>query len=384
MDVARPPNRRYDLDWLRVIGMGLVFLFHCARFFDFDDWHVKNDELSLAASAFVGVTWRFMMPLFFVVSAFASHFALQSRSTGRFLRARMRRLLVPFFAGTLVILIPVQVWIERASHGQFDGSFLTWYPQYFDGWYAFGGNFAWMGLHLWYLPMLFVFSFLLLPLFLLLKSDRARPPVSRMAQLFARPGLVFLVAVPLAIVEVWVRRYPEGLGISAFGGWPPLSYLVIFVTAYALILDDRWKSAIESARWSALVLAVLSTAVLLSSDAPADLGLGVSIPFAPYWILNAFNAWTWLIAFLGFGGRLLTHTSIFLRYANEAVLPFYVLHQTVIVTIAFYLRGWDAGVLWKYLVLAVLSFAVIMALYEGLVRRTGVFRFLFGMNPAKR
>jgi hypothetical protein len=69
-----------------------------------------------------------------------------------------------------------------------------------------------------------------------------------------------------------------------------------------------------------------------------------------------------------------------LRYAREAVLPFYVLHQTVIVVIGFCIAHWEASVMVKYLILNSSSFVVIMALYELLIRRVNVLRFLFGQT----
>ena len=98
-------ERRYDIDWVRVIGMLLVFVFHCTRFFDDEGWHVKNDELADWATAFVQVTWRFMMPLFFVVSAIAAYYSLGSRTGGQYLASRIKRLVVPFLFGTFVVLM---------------------------------------------------------------------------------------------------------------------------------------------------------------------------------------------------------------------------------------------------------------------------------------
>lgn len=370
-------ERRYDIDWVRVIGMLLVFVFHCMRFFDDEEWHVKNDELAIWASAFVQVTWRFMMPLFFVVSAVASYYSLESRSGGQYLASRIKRLVVPFVFGTLVVLIPIQVWIERVSHAQYDGSFLGWYPRYFDGWYGFGGNFAWMGLHLWYLEMLFIFSVLTLPVFLLLRKDSMQPFNAWLAGLLARPYAVFLIAVPLALMELWVRRYPETIGMSAFGGWPIFSYLVIFALGYLLVLDPRFRGAFEKSRWVALILAVGFTVLLLPSQIT---GRTVSLPADVYYSLNAFTCWFWIIALMGFASVHLTFTNGFLRYANEAVLPFYILHQTVIVTIGFAIREWQLGPFPKFIFLLLTSLAVIMLLYEGVIRRFNVVRFLFGLR----
>ena len=87
-----------------------------------------------------------------------------------------------------------------------------------------------------------------------------------------------------------------------------------------------------------------------------------------------------MLAILGLGMQYLTGRSARLEYANEAVLPFYILHQTVIVTIGYFVLGWGLPDLLEWATVGVTSFAIIMALYEGLVRRWNVMRFLFGMK----
>ena len=70
-------------------------------------------------------------------------------------------------------------------------------------------------------------------------------------------------------------------------------------------------------------------------------------------------------------------------YGNEAVLPFYVLHEPVIVAVAWVIVGWPTPLLVKYLSVVAASFVLTLALYEGLVRRFQLTRFLFGMKPAR-
>jgi glucan biosynthesis protein C len=65
------------------------------------------------------------------------------------------------------------------------------------------------------------------------------------------------------------------------------------------------------------------------------------------------------------------------------VLPFYILHQTVIVILGFLIAGWDASVIVKYLIISTASFAVIVVLYERLIKRVQVLRFLFGMKQSQ-
>jgi glucans biosynthesis protein C len=116
-------GRRYDIDWLRVFAMSLIFLFHCARFFDFEDWHVKNSQLDFGMSVFVGILSQWIMPLFFVLSAISAYYALNQWTAGQYIRERLRRLVIPFLFG-IFVLIPPQVYIERVSHFQFSGSWI--------------------------------------------------------------------------------------------------------------------------------------------------------------------------------------------------------------------------------------------------------------------
>lgn len=145
---GQKPERSHYIDWIRILGMVTIFFYHCGRFFDLEDWYVKNNVLSPGITIILAVLVWWMMPLFFMVSSVSSYYSLNRRSPKQYLNERFKRLIIPFIFGTFVVIVPVQVYIERVTHGQFTGSFIEFYPHYFDGLYAFGGNFAWMGLHL--------------------------------------------------------------------------------------------------------------------------------------------------------------------------------------------------------------------------------------------
>ncbi|NLE94698.1 MAG: acyltransferase, partial [Dehalococcoidia bacterium] len=66
---ARTKSRLLHLDWLRVLAMGAIFLFHNLRAYDFTDWHIKNSVTTQAASSLVEILNHWMMPLFFVLSS---------------------------------------------------------------------------------------------------------------------------------------------------------------------------------------------------------------------------------------------------------------------------------------------------------------------------
>lgn len=372
---GQKPERSYYIDWIRILGMVTIFFYHCGRFFDLEDWHVKNNVLSPGITIILEILVVWMMPLFFMVSSMSSYHSLTRRSPKQYLHERFKRLIIPLVFGTLFVIVPVQVYIERVTHGQFTGSFIDFYPHYFDGLYAFGGNFAWMGLHLWYLEFLFIFSLLTLPLFVAARKQRSSNIASHVLSFFTKPGAIFLLAVPVILMEIFVGQYRDSIGIQSFGGWSLLTYLVFFMTGYFLSLDPGLKGTVQEHRVPALLIAAGITLLgivsyfygMESVDSYGD-------------ILTAIASWCWLLAIFGFGSRYLSFSNPVLKYANEAVLPFYVLHQTVIVVFGFRIAQWDLGVLAKFLILFSFSFVTIMVLYEYLVKRVRLLRFLFGMK----
>ncbi len=367
-------ERRYDIDWLRVLAMAVVFLFHCARFFDYGEWHVKNNRLDFGMTVFVGVVSQWLMPLFFILSGTSAYYALRHRNNGQYIGERSKRLVVPLVFG-IFLLIPPQVYIERITHSQFAGSFFEFFPEYFDGFYGFGGNFAWMGLHLWYLEFLFIFSVITLPFFRYLRKQTVQDLLSRLVVFLENPGAIFLLTIPIGVMELLVDMRPGGIGKRDFGGWSPVVYLVFFALGYVIAMDERFKRAMVKGKFAALMAGLFTTTIgyiLLRSGYSS---------FAPLFsLLRSLISWCWLVAILGFGSTFLNFNNNFLKHANNAVLPFYVLHQSVIVIIGYLIMGWNGGVLVKYFALTTVSLVMIVGLYVIIIRRVSVFRFLFGMK----
>jgi hypothetical protein len=72
-----------------------------------------------------------------------------------------------------------------------------------------------------------------------------------------------------------------------------------------------------------------------------------------------------------------------LSYGNEAVLPFYLFHQTIILIVGFFVIRWNIGILPKLLIVTVISFSLILILYALLVKPFNIVRFFFGMRPRR-
>jgi peptidoglycan/LPS O-acetylase OafA/YrhL len=368
-------NRQYYIDWLRVIATISIFLYHNSRAYDYGDWHIKNAQTTLGATQFVEFMNMWMMPLFFILSGASVYYSLKSRSGGGFLRERFFRIMIPWLLTGVFLMGPPQVYLERLSHGQFSGNFLQFIPHCFDGFYAFGGNFAWMGVHIWYLMLLSFFSVILLPLFL----SRAKTGTSlaqSIAARLGRPWVLPLLWVPVAVMAL--LSMAVGLGITEqMGSWDILSYAMFFILGYILFASTSLQEAVKKQGGWFLLAAVVFSAVHLV------LKFSVRPAFYEDIDIRLLATWGWIIGLLWLGGRFLNFTNRFLTHVNEMVLPFYILHQTVIVVVAYFIVQTGLAIPLKYGITAVVSFAVIVALYELIVRRVGVLRFLFGMRKKK-
>ena len=375
---ATRSERRYDLDWLRVLTILTVFVFHSFRFFDLDGWHVKNASTYLGIQIWTNFLVHWMMPLVFVISGVSTFFALGTRGAGRFVKDRVLRLLVPLLVGIFTHVM-AQVYLERLSHGQFSGTFLEFVPHYFDGMYGFGGNFAWMGLHLWYLEILFVFSVLLLPFFLWLKHGTEQRGLTKLAGFLARRLAVYLLALPIMLLLVLLDT-DSILGRRDFGGWSLVSYILFFIYGFLLVAHAGLQQSIRRQRWLSLILGVaLVLLVLCMWTAWSDPVFGTP-RFGLFFSLYGFSSWCWILAILGFGMEHLHFNSPRLRYANEAVLPFYVLHQSILIGVGYFVVQWPLPGGLKWLIIAPTSFAIIAFLYEFFVKRVDALRFLFGLK----
>ena len=151
--------RRYDLDWLRVLAILTVFVFHSSRFFDLEDWHVKNPAQHLGVQVWIIILASWMMPLIFAISGASLYYAVGKGRPGKFIQDKVLRLLVPLVVG-IFTHVSIQVYLDRVTHGQFQGSYFEFLPHYFNGFQGFGGNMPWTGMHLWYLLVLFLYSLL--------------------------------------------------------------------------------------------------------------------------------------------------------------------------------------------------------------------------------
>ncbi len=385
-------ERRYDIDWLRVLVMLAVFFFHCARFFGGGTWHLNNAKQSIVALVFIGWLDMWFMPLFYLLSGIGAWYALESRTNGQYLWERIKRILVPLYTVGLFVLLPPQFYFERFSNAGFTGTFWESLSLYFrrvghfyinspDGLLPlpFGG-------HLWFLKYLFIISLLALPLLRYLHSKQGLSFIDKLAGWCAQRGGIFLCLIPVILIRIALR--------SVFRGehtWADFfEFMVFFLIGYILPANTHFTESIKKYGWICLIFGLAG----FGGQGIFILGLGynysggeqLSLTFVLFEILMSIGRWSWIVFVLSLGAKYLNlnFNNKALSYGNEAVLPFYIFHQTIILCVGWFVIPLNMGILAKFLIIAVTSFALIMVLYELLVRRFNRLRFCFGMRPMKK
>jgi len=385
---------------------GLVVFHSAVVFATGGSWFVTDPGPSAGFTVFLlwGSLWG--MPLLFLVSGMGARYAMRSRPAASFARERLARLGVPFVAG-VAVLVPPMFYLERLAQPAFHQSYWQFWLSFVNvpaiaagllprGSWTLGGV-SFDPAHLWFLYVLLVFSVALLPLFAYLRGPRGRPLIGRLAGLTDRRGgvVVCAAAIPLMVTEAVF-----GPDVNT-GGWERVSYVFPFLYGFLIASDLRFEAALRRCRWPALVVACAATGALLAwAGALSGSGAGLSGVPAGRSALQGLAGWAWIAAITGFAGSVAARRAgrppdtpapspaaprpgrrRAARYANEAALPFYLLHEPVIVAAAWLIVRWQAPIAAKYPALVIVSFAATLGLYEALVRRFRVTRLLSGMKP---
>ncbi|MFC2030911.1 acyltransferase family protein [Chloroflexota bacterium] len=376
--------RLHYLDWLRVLAILGVFLFHSMRAFDEIPWEIKNAEQSGLATLFIIFFLPWGMPLFFFLSGAGTWFGLRRRTGRQYAVERVQRLLVPFIVGCL-LLSPIQFvlqWLHLSQNGASAG---TLWEFFLARSFPLGPRvFGWAGYHLWFLGFLFAFSLIALPLFLWFKRDAGQRTIDWLARLGQRRGGLLLFVIPLVVMQLALRPYSP-----AYQGWADfVNMLVFFVVGYILYADERFAPAVRRDWPLMLATGVLGTLFILVGGAAGVVTEWMDSPGTPgfylSWSVWSIIGWCWTLFILYIGMRYLDFTNKWLVYGRETILPFYLLHQPVIIVIAFFVVQWDTGITLKLLVVVLGSLLVTLGLVEYVIKRITVLRRLFGVKTWRR
>lgn len=375
---ARLPERRYDLDWLRVIAFGFLIFYHIGMFYVTWGWHVKSPHAGPWLEPVMALINPWRLPLLFLISGIALRFAVDKSRLRQFVPRRSIRLFVPIAFGMLVVCAP-QAYFELFTKGETGPDFWAFYGQYLD----FDMEFSiltptWN--HLWYVVYILAYTLVVVGLLPLLRR------LDGMAEaLFGWLGrgafgwrLLLVPTLPFLFYE-WTLA-PHFPSTHAFyDDWANHAEL------FSIVLIG-WFAAKSSAFWSAVqrhlgsaivvalgLLVVLAVARLNWSVVRADEGLAALVT-----VVRTVFMWAAIVAMLGLAQRYLNRSGPVLRFLTEAVFPYYILHQTLIVAVGFWVGGLLLPV-WLEAGIIVVATVLGCVLLTELIKRVPPLRPLFGL-----
>ncbi|MGL6268944.1 MAG: acyltransferase family protein [Chitinophagaceae bacterium] len=375
-------ERHHYIDWVRVLAFLLLIFFHCAMPFVNYGWEIKNKETSAGLTRLIWWMHQWRLPLLFFISGVGIHFSLKKRSVLKFTLERIVRLFIPLLFA-MFFTIPLQVYFEWLQEGKISMSYVEFYPSVWQLVPYPKGSLTWS--HMWFVVYLFVFCMLLIPFFALFKIPFLKNVKSRITDLLSGPLVLSLLFIPFMLYHfILYLDFPEQG--SLMDDWFLFLFsLTLLLFGYILGGSDQFWDTCARYRYYFLGTAIASILYLFPEywwnlDLPKVSDKRLYI----FGFLNSIHIWMIILSILGFAKTHLNFSNNFLKHANQAVYPFYILHQTLIVSFGFYITQWDMPIFVKMIILILLSFLSLVILYRYLIKPYKLFRVLYGVKLKKQ
>ncbi len=382
--------RRYDVDWLRNLALMLLILYHLGMYYVADwDWHIKSEQQSVLLQNVMVMSNLWRMCLLFFISGMTLALIDMKYSVAALLRTRSQRLMIPLLFG-MAVIVPPQLYYELIEQQQFSGTYWYFWTEYLisdpntdvapDRYSTIG---LWTWNHLWYLIYLFVYTCV----FLLLRPLCRKLVVSTFFKRVGNVKLIVLFASILLVAWVHVRpEFPTSHGLTD-DWWSHTKYFLILLMGYLFASKQALWCAVINKRRMLLTLGLCTYGLVAMDRNGAFPFMGDA--FRNYLVVQYLygaviiaNLWFWMLGLVGYAGRYLNKPSRLLDYANEAVLPWYILHQTLIIVLAFNLRRLELPAGLEALTIFILTILACYLLFAG-IRQMNILRFLFGLKLQK-
>lgn len=339
--MKREAMRKHYIDNLRNLTILLLFPVHTFMIWnDFGSgFYIWVRESRLLSTLIVLVNPWFM-PLLFVLAGMSARYALQKRTVGAFVRQRTRKLLFPFIGGML-FLVPFQTLYARKYFDGYEGGIWENFKYFFTHFTDLSGyDGAFTPGHLWFILFLFLISMGSLLLFRYLPYEKAAPGVEKLP----------VSGVLLLFIPIWLMYY-----IGNFGGFSIGKDLALYLIGYYIISNDAVMETLERHIRRLLILCLIGTVLLVV------LYYKLSY-YGDLWI--NYIGWNTILVLLVLGKRHLNERTGFTIYFNRASYPVYILHQTILVALAYYIIQSCEGTALQAAVICVGSFGLTMAVYQ--------------------
>ena len=373
-------ERHYGMDWLRIGAFQLLILYHVGMAFVPWDYQIKVATPPIAWATipmFLTSPWR--LPLLFVVSGYASSALLAKQDgTMAFLRSRLIRLGIPLLFGMAVIVVP-QPWVWLVTHYGYNHGFAYFVAHDYYRFQTIDGVAMPTWMQLWFVAYLLVYTFTFAVLLTL--PNRWRRAGARIVErVLAGPLLL-----PIGVLWVYLIRTHVGRGWeeshALVGDWSAHAiYFPAFLFGMALRGSDVLHAAIR--RWwsTAAVAAVIGWLILAAVEFtwPGD-------AVAPSWVWPLYDmarpveCWGAIVALIGVADRYWNIENRWRPMLAEAVFPFYIIHQTIIVVFGYWLLPTATSAVERFTILVSVTIAGCWAFYLA-GRRIDWLRPLIGLS----
>lgn len=371
--------RRKEIDWLRDGAVLMLFFYHTSVIFDsFEkDYYVRSVTHGFAADVFILLTFFWYMPLLFFLAGASAHFSLAKRTNRTFMKERVTRLLVPFLFG-LAVVIPPQGYFAKMWHGTPTGGYLRHWGDFFTHVTDFSGNDGNLTpAHLWFILFLFLISALLLPLLRHFEGESGKQFLLKIKPVLLSPWGIVIAAVLLFLMRV----------IPDIGGKNIFYFGLIYLFGALVYSDNDYIDRLCAMKGRAAIgLLVLTPAFVWTEYTMSKGSSALWLKIVEAWITIVMMIFA-IIALVGYGAKYLNRGGKVLSYLNEACFPVYVLHQTVLIGVAYYVLTYlHAPIGIQAAVMIPVTVILTFVLYE-VLKRIPPFRFLLGIKkrqPVKK
>jgi glucan biosynthesis protein C len=378
-------TRLVELDWLRVLVFGLLIFYHVGMLYaEGWGWHYKSSYSSKFITNIMLWSNQWRMSLLFLISGAAVSFLLASQPWGQFICKRVPILLLPLVFGMLVVVVP-QVYVEANSKGIIDC------PNFWNFWYAYLdqhspefvthktiGSMQLTWNHLWFLPYLLAYTIIVWAVYPLLSAASLAPFWLSLAN---KTPMWMVVVLPIVISYFIGLLLDEKNPVThnfIHDWFNHARSLLVFLIGFVLVRMPLIWSCFASLRWRFLLTALFTYSYILFSFNGGSLG-DEQIAKTINRIFWTANGWFWMLALLAWAQHFFTKSNSVLRYLNGGVYCFYILHQTLIIVIAYFLVPKKLGALVEPLLIIFLVAIACVLLFEG-IKRVPFVRILFGVR----
>lgn len=356
--------RRHEIDWIRNISILMLFAYHTAAIFcKFGDFYIVSEQKNLLADLLIIVLFVWYMPMLFFLAGASTHFSLENRSLKDYMKERVKKLLVPLIFG-IIVVVPPQTYLARIWRGETNLNYFEHLKYFFTNINDFSGfDGAFTPAHLWFILYLFVVSiiggFIIYKIF---KGDCGEKIINIIKSIFFDKFSI-LTLLTLGVIS---DLFPSIMGKSILG------CLIVFIFGYITYKDITLIEKIQANKFKFLLIfigcglfGVLYTFLMRPDEVNTFI-----------WVIDSLFKNTLLISAIGavvaFSSIYLNKSNKVLRYLNRSAFAVYIIHQPILLALAFIIIPLIKSTTLSMILIIVLSTAITFIAYE-ILRRIKIF-----------